>query len=1695
MSFYTSLTGLNGAQADIAAISNNIANVGTTGFKRSRAEFGDIFATSPLQAASSAIGSGTILKSIKQQFTQGNIESSLNALDLAISGQGFFAVKPSLTSTQTVYTRNGAFSVNNDRYVVDSQGQLLQVFPVNADGSVIATGIQSAQNLQLPTTSGLPKASQTIQLGLNLPADAEIIPNKSTYSASNPYVFDKTNPATYNKSTSITIYDSLGNPTIATIYYVKTSNATETSPTNKWQTHVFVGDREVTPQLITSKDDQGKTYYINKFGQITTEPEKLDPTFNKSAGHPLYKQDDQTDKTASTAASVVGSIIRTTGFDFGDTDANKVTIVTDPAHFDETREGGSSATPPAYWGADMFTISVDGSAPQSISINAGTYTGTQLAAEMTRAVNAKFGSTHYFRINDTVRRDGGAAIPGNDIIQLNLSKLNEDGSSAPMTNPIEIDLLGTGGSAGTPAVKNATNPEKTLQLTRDQLLKLAQTKLNDVLNERHNEFGKAANWVDASKPPIVVGYDVSARALTFTVDPTQLGPDANEPASRFNSLQVFNPTDASNDLGIPNKTTSSDVLIRANTVWTGNAALPGGDPIVDPREQRTGIQAIYNKDTRQFSFSSGSTGETSSITVGRSPLATASSGDIKEQVNSYDFSDIKLDEAQMISLEIDGRTVTYEYTPPVSGTPTLSNLLAGIEQAIPVSFNTATKDVVGTLTTQEKQTLSFGGKPMNGDQFTLTLPNPGGQTSPLTVGPLGIAANASAAERLAAVAAAINNAIQAEPSYLNAQGAPIATVRIGKGTNALEFTYTDTVAVGSLVSMKQTIRGSDAGLKFVPLQDRTVTSGTTITVAGSGVTGAEHRVPLFDANTVGGMPTILAGEVYRITVPLQNGGQVTHDVTVTAAGGMAGLIAGANAAGFTNVKFNPDTANPNVLVVAYNTPGNVTGSTSIEQIQRAGTVDVTPHSSGVKSTIGADITTAPVGTTNQTTSGVTAVTGNAAIQKLASLPTTAGNYSLVIGGTPTALTVSSPYDDAAWVSAINSAGLNVTAAPNTNGGVDLTFSANGPQQLVSMTQTSGGSTTPVGTVTQTTAGITDVTGVPEVQELDISGLTTPANGDQFVLTMPGGQPTTITLTADGTTGLLAAINSASQPTATATLSGNNIVFTYSNNGPVSGTINLATPVAAVAETQTIEPATALRAGETYTLSIPAVGGGSATSITVTLTTGGLTDLKDKLNAAGTAPGTFSISTSNPKLLSFDYTAAGAVTGSISMEGPTGTPANIKVRPDSIGAISAGFGYASPNLKITGSPDGSPFRLALRVNGELRTMLPVGASNSDSQAGVRVGQAKSIGYSDSNDLLGIGSRYSAQQRFVAGTGLSSSAATAVGSRGITPMNQTFFLNEGLGENRMTFTVDGIVGTITLPIRAYTGDTFASAIEDRVNQIQDPKTGRTVSGVTVKYEPDSNRLVFTSGTTGANSQINVVGHANFGLANVTQTPGSVPVITNLKQATDEQGNKLYVDAEGNISTQSPSSTQNWYPLYLQEGQLTFDTVGKLISPKEGVIYSPFDPQNGSDLLRLTIDYGKFSTQYSSPFSVLSLSQDGYPSGSLNGLDIDASGTVRANYTNGQTVALGKVMIANFANPNGLKQVGNANYVATSVSGQVVLGQAGADGFGTIKAGALERSNVDITEELVNLITAQRNFQANAKAIKTTTTLSQTIIQIRG
>jgi flagellar hook protein FlgE len=244
MSLYISLTGLQGAQTDLTVISNNIANSNSYGFKRSSAEFADIIASSSLQAAGRNIGSGTAVKSIKQEFSQGVVQSSLSALDIAISGQGFLAVKSDLATDEIQFTRNGSFSVDQANYVTGATGKHLLVYPVNQDGRVTAASLQEARPLRLPETSGQPKASSELQLTANLPSDAEVIPGNPRYSASNPYQFDRTNPLTYNVSTSTTVYDSLGNGHLATVYYVRTSEPTSASPNSSWDAHVVLDSAE-----------------------------------------------------------------------------------------------------------------------------------------------------------------------------------------------------------------------------------------------------------------------------------------------------------------------------------------------------------------------------------------------------------------------------------------------------------------------------------------------------------------------------------------------------------------------------------------------------------------------------------------------------------------------------------------------------------------------------------------------------------------------------------------------------------------------------------------------------------------------------------------------------------------------------------------------------------------------------------------------------------------------------------------------------------------------------------------------------------------------------------------------------------------------------------------------------------------------------------------------------------------------------------------------------------------------------------------------------------------------------------------------------------------------------------------------------------------------------------------------------------
>ena len=995
MSFYTALTGLNAASAQLGVSSNNIANVGTIGFKKSRAQFGDIFATSPLQKNSSVVGQGVNLKEISQVFTQGNIVNSANSLDLAVSGQGFFALKPNLTSNQTVYTRNGGFSVNNDRYVVDSVGQFLQVFPVNEDGSVTSTSIDAAGSLQLPETSGEPKASSQLLLGVNLPADAEIIPQREIFASGQAnYEFDRNDPETYNKSTSITVFDSLGNASIATIYYYKTQNATVDDPSNKWQTRIFIGDREIEPALLKAKNDKNEVLYINKFGQLSADPAALDPTFNPNAAHPKYALDDQRVQVPSQAGTWTGGFMQN-GADFGSTDLVPITVTGAPPN-----NAATSATDPLS-GQDLFRVSIDGSNYVNVSLplNAGEtqeLNGSGLANAISLALNDQFGDERFFDFSDVDDRafrittidENGVETPRVILIDIPAGKTPTTMLPSDIVNAVNAAMDGVtvpDGAGGTEPLSN-------------------QVTVAYNIRERALQFKPAASEFDDDVSQIrVTGWSLTDAANADATDQATLAGSAVE-----NLVLGFGATSETIAVG-------ASVTLGA---FLSDGLVPNGDFRLDPDQQRAGIDVEYLRDERRFVFYSGTTGEASTIEI--------------------------------------------------------------------------------------------------------------------------------------------------EPLY-----------------------------------------------RF--FQD-------------------------------GDAPNQPTGEV----VPR-------------------------------------------------------------EQVEAA----------------------------------------------LAN---------------------------------------NTAALANVRAGQVLGFADEVADEIL----------------------------------------------ERFGTGLPG---------------------------------------------------------------------------------VPAITTGSRSGV----------------DTSGTFPVTFQ------------------------------------------------------------------------------------------------------------------------------------------------------------DNVVSVTVDGVDGKITIPPGAYTGDTFAAEVEKRVNLIE-TEDGRKVSGVKVRFDIDAQRFTFTSGTASRDSFINVNGHPNFGLAVTTQSRGDVPDVTILQQARDDDGNPIFVDGDGNETIVPIEGTPNWVPVYLDKGELTFDTSGRLISPKEGAAYTPFDPQNGSDPIVLNVDYGTNSTQFSQPFSVLSLSQDGFPSGKLDGLDIDSSGVVRANYTNGQQVALGKIILTNFANPNGLKQIGDANYLETTNSGQPTLGEAGGDGFGSIQAGALERANVDLTEELVELITAQRNFQANAKAIETSSTLTQTIINIR-
>ena len=175
----------------------------------------------------------------------------------------------------------------------------------------------------------------------------------------------------------------------------------------------------------------------------------------------------------------------------------------------------------------------------------------------------------------------------------------------------------------------------------------------------------------------------------------------------------------------------------------------------------------------------------------------------------------------------------------------------------------------------------------------------------------------------------------------------------------------------------------------------------------------------------------------------------------------------------------------------------------------------------------------------------------------------------------------------------------------------------------------------------------------------------------------------------------------------------------------------------------------------------------------------------------------------------------------------------------------------------------------------------------------------------------------------------------------------------------------------------------------------------------------------------------------------------------------------------------------------GPMTFDSTGVLTSSPDFSVALPAAGGSAPQTVSLSL---AGATQFGSDFSVSALEQDGHAAGRLAGFSVGADGTILSRYTNGETIARGQIALANFTNPQGLQSQGGNQWVETTDSGQPLVGAPGSGTLGVLQSGALEASNVDLTAELVNMITAQRVYQANAQTIKTNDQLLQTIVNLR-
>jgi len=1603
MPFNTALSGIRAANADLKVTGNNIANASTVGFKSSRTEFGDVYASSILGGGGNTIGGGVRVQDVAQQFSQGNISFTENELDLAIGGSGFFVVQQ---GGDQLYTRAGTFGLDSDGYIVNNTNARLQGFAADAQGNV--GGVLG--DMQIETGNQPPRLTTLVESGLNLNANESVLQRSGTSFSTDGNAIGLALSGPLLDTTSNVLASSLSLPMANdfTVTPMSFEVTLASATANNGTVNVTLDSANGMPSSINTFNDlrtvagviNGQLFSPNSSTQSPIDVLAVAVNDGGGAYHLEFQalisgESSQVSVSNGNASSVAVSDPAARAFA---TTGAINTSAEDPSTIATIQGRGSllNDTPQLYTAADFVpgdTVAM-------------TVNGTPASLDFSTAPGM-----------------GAATDTDGVVTAINAMLLATFGTNTPSGTPV-IEAFSSNPGAGFSGVINFdtgdTGSDQSISIT-------ATSGANPLGLSPLSDQGS-----DAASFDIAVNGASSVR-----VSIGDLGPQTNR-ASFQASL------DAALDAAIPGASDLVDVLVdpASGRVSFESTSAGANNTIqitqvngVDILGLDTGVPSLLNEVYR---------GGDSAASMGL-PVAGGSISDSSGEAaasNGYPVQAIDVTGP-------DGETVTFTSLEGGSAAETASNMngLSGV---------TATATTTATIT-------GF----TNGDtQAVITLNNVGLRGDNLQE--LAVEINALTTSTLPGVSAV----------HDDLAGTLVVTSGIG---DDLVFQFSSSFDGDQLVV--QGVAGTEpVTLEADPAGDGTFTATNIATPSTSTpMAGSENYWGLVPAP---GFDISIDGGGFQ-TVNLQG---INSDLLINGTTPAAGILASsALAAGAMNTTFDLTVTNAGVgtETVSVDLGPYVTGGAGSPaalqgEIQAAVNAALVAQGASQASSTGTvpalDDTAIDLIAGGGANTVTLDVNGSIAVIDLEAAATAAD-----LAGVGTATTDLLAAEINTLIAASGLAGLVTASNPTTpaDGAIRFTTVTGGTAQVLTVTSDA---TDSLGYAIPTNvlgAGATAASSAGAVGPLADAEIDAIAAGANSVTLDINGTPAVIDLAVAA-----AAANVAGGGTATTDLLVAEI-NTLIGLSPLAGQITAT------------NPATPGDGGIIFSAVTP----GATQVLTVTPDASDALGYSAPANVLGVDDGPLVAGDVTVNLnpvtneLSFSVTDASAnIADTILLDNIAGQ--------DDLGLIALNTAMGGDGLGNGGVAQlgAAPSILATQaaIQQAMDDTVGAGVINVELDSNSQIFFETALPGSDhslrianvvGNDVLGF-----------------ASVPNLVGSlfEGVDGDNVRA---EGTNGNGNSIRVGGEIDLVldegysvsnTVPLAAglfspFAPDTFEPFTINEFNPL-DQGTYNHATSVPV-YDSLGGEHIMTQyfvkqtfdsedPTTRQNHwQMHVlIDGQNVGDPNTTLTPPENTVATratyNLSFNNDGTLNSLLSD---------DILISNWQPMDADGNPLGSE--GPQTGLNGGALPIPQPPLSSN----FEIDMAG-TTQHSGDFSVDNVDQDGFATGRLSGIDIDDSGIIFARFTNGEAQALGQIALAEFPNMQGLQPSGNTMWAENFETGTPSVGTPGTASFGVITAGALEDSNVDLSEELVNLIIAQRNFQASSKTIETANQVTQTIINLR-